>query len=189
MSARLMTSTSFIDNLFLLGKLCLDTALVSRIFLIMNAFFPNLRSEMQDRQWIFLEVWVRIRLALELWSTLNMSLMHHTRVHGSQQTPYSYYVKIFTILVKLKNNISIWLEVKSLSRVWLFATPWTVAYWAPPSMGFSRQEHWSGLPFPSPEDFPDKGWSLDLPHCRQTLYSLSHKGSPVIFLHIFPNLP
>ena len=50
MSARLMTSTSFIDNLFLLGKLCLDTALVSRIFLIMNAFFPNLRSEMQDRQ-------------------------------------------------------------------------------------------------------------------------------------------
>ena len=38
---------------------------------------------------------------------------------------------------------------KSLSRVWLFATPWTVAYQAPPSMGFSRQEYWSGLPFPS----------------------------------------
>ena len=40
--------------------------------------------------------------------------------------------------------------VKSLSRVRLFATPWTVAYQAPPSMGFSRQEYWSGLPFPSP---------------------------------------
>ena len=39
--------------------------------------------------------------------------------------------------------------VKSLSRVRLFATPWTVAYPAPPSMGFSRQEYWSGLPFPS----------------------------------------
>ena len=38
-------------------------------------------------------------------------------------------------------------EVKSLSRVRLFATPWTVAYQAPPSMGFSRQECWSGLPF------------------------------------------
>ena len=38
-------------------------------------------------------------------------------------------------------------EVKSLSRVRLFATPWTVAYQAPPSMGFSRQEYWSGLPF------------------------------------------
>ena len=40
--------------------------------------------------------------------------------------------------------------VKSLSRVQLFATPRTVAYQAPPSMGFSRQEYWSGLPFPSP---------------------------------------
>ena len=40
--------------------------------------------------------------------------------------------------------------MKSLSRVRLFATPWTVAYQAPLSMGFSRQEYWSGLPFPSP---------------------------------------
>ena len=38
-------------------------------------------------------------------------------------------------------------KVKSLSRVPLFATPWTVAYQAPPSMGFSRQEYWSGVPF------------------------------------------
>ena len=43
-----------------------------------------------------------------------------------------------------------WSEVKSLSRVRLFATPWIVAYQAPPSMGFSRLEYWSGLPFPSP---------------------------------------
>ena len=42
-------------------------------------------------------------------------------------------------------------EVKSLSCVRLFATPWTVAHQAPPSMGFSRQEYWSGLPFPSPK--------------------------------------
>ena len=42
------------------------------------------------------------------------------------------------------------LKVKSLSHVRLFATPWTVAHQAPPSMGFSRQEYWSGLPFPSP---------------------------------------
>ena len=46
-------------------------------------------------------------------------------------------------------------EVKSLSCVQLFATLWTVAYQAPPSMGFSRQEYWSGLPFPSPGDLPD----------------------------------
>ena len=40
--------------------------------------------------------------------------------------------------------------VKSLSHVWLFATPWTAAYQAPPYMGFSRQEYWSGVPLPSP---------------------------------------
>ena len=41
-------------------------------------------------------------------------------------------------------------KVKLLSRVWLLATPWTAAHQAPPSMGFSRQEYWSGLPLPSP---------------------------------------
>ena len=52
--------------------------------------------------------------------------------------------------------------MKLLSCVWLFATPWTVAYQAPPSMGFSRQEYWSGVPLPSPGDLPN-------PVCRQTL--------------------
>ena len=47
--------------------------------------------------------------------------------------------------------------MKSLSRVQLFATSWTVAYQDPPSMGFSRQEYWSGLPLPSPGDLPDPG--------------------------------
>ena len=42
------------------------------------------------------------------------------------------------------------MKVKSLSCVRLLATPWTVAYQAPPSMGFSRQEYWSGVPLPSP---------------------------------------
>ena len=45
-------------------------------------------------------------------------------------------------------------KVKSLSRVRLLATPWTVAYQAPPSMGFSRQEYWNGLPLPSPTGRP-----------------------------------
>ena len=48
-------------------------------------------------------------------------------------------------------------KVKSFSRVQLFATPWTIAHQTPPSMGFSRQEYWSGLPFPSPGDIPDPG--------------------------------
>ena len=45
--------------------------------------------------------------------------------------------------------------MKSLSHVRLFATTWTVAYQAPLSMGFSRQEYWNGLPFPFSGDFPD----------------------------------
>ena len=56
-------------------------------------------------------------------------------------------LRIFTVKVK----------VKSLSRVWLFVTLWTVAYQAPQSMEFSRQEYWSGLPFPSPGDLPNPG--------------------------------
>ena len=48
-------------------------------------------------------------------------------------------------------------EAKSLSCVRLFETLWTVAHQAPPSMGFSRQEYWSGVPFPSPGDLPDPG--------------------------------
>ena len=48
-------------------------------------------------------------------------------------------------------------KVKSLSCVQLFVTPWTIAYQVPPSMGFSRQEYWSGLPLPSPGDLPKPG--------------------------------
>ena len=48
-------------------------------------------------------------------------------------------------------------KMKSLSRVQLFATLWTVAYQAPLSIGFSRQEYWSGLPFPSPGHLPNPG--------------------------------
>ena len=66
-------------------------------------------------------------------------------------------------------------KVKSLSGVQLF-----VVHQAPPSVGFSRQEYWSGLPFPSPEIFPTQGLNPGLPHCRQKLYRLSHQGSPYI---------
>ena len=49
------------------------------------------------------------------------------------------------------SNVWKWkVKVKSISRVWLLATPWTAAYQAPLSMGFSRQEYWSGVPLPSP---------------------------------------
>ena len=51
-------------------------------------------------------------------------------------------------------HVSNYLLLSHFSRVRLFATPWTAAYQAPPSMGFSRQEYWNGLPLPSPEQLP-----------------------------------
>ena len=82
----------------------------------------------------------------------------------------------FQSLVKVMSIESVC--VKLLSRVRLFVTPWTVAYQLPPSLGFSRQEYWSGLPFPSPGDLPIPGIEPRLLHCRQTLYPLRHQGSP-----------
>ena len=71
-------------------------------------------------------------------------------------------------------------KVKSLSYVWLLATPWTVAYQAPPSVGFSRQEYWSGLPLPSPDMCNGGDQKVALPrhltYCPWSLspYSLLH---------------
>ena len=56
--------------------------------------------------------------------------------------------------------------MKSVSHVQLFVTPWTVAHQAPPSMEFSRQEYWCGLPFPSPGDLPNPGIEPGSPALR-----------------------
>ena len=63
-------------------------------------------------------------------------------------------------------------------------TSWTVACQALLSVGFPRQESWSGFPFPSPGDLPDQGSDPGLPHCRQILYHLSLQGSPKYGLHV-----
>ena len=60
------------------------------------------------------------------------------------------------LLACLPGSVVCPLLLKMLSRVRLFEIPWTVAYQAPLFMGFSRQEYWSGLPFPSPGDFPTR---------------------------------
>ena len=65
-------------------------------------------------------------------------------------------------------------KVKSLSRVRLFATPWTVDYQASLSMEFSRQEYWSGLPFPSLGDLPNPG---------------IEPGSPTLWADALPSEP
>ena len=69
-------------------------------------------------------------------------------------------------------------QVKSLSHVRLFATPWTVAHQAPPSMGFSRQEYWSGLPFPSLGDLPDPGIKPRSPALQADTLTSEPPGKP-----------
>ena len=70
------------------------------------------------------------------------------------------------------------MNVKSLSRVRLFATPWTVAYEAPQSMGFSRHEYWSGLPFPSPGDLPNPGIEPGSPALEADALTSEPPGKP-----------
>ena len=72
----------------------------------------------------------------------------------------------------------LYVKVKSLSRVRLFATSWTVAYQAPPSMGFSGQEYWSGLPFPSPGDLPDPGIKAGSPAFQADTLTSEPPGKP-----------
>ena len=72
------------------------------------------------------------------------------------------------------------LHLLSLTRVRLSATPWTVAYQAPPSMGFSRQECWSGLPFPSPGDPPDPGIEPGSPTLQADALPSEPAGKPVL---------
>ena len=69
--------------------------------------------------------------------------------------------------------------MKSLSRVRLFATPWTVAHQGAPSMEFSRQEYWSGLPFPSPGDLPDPGIEPRSPTLQADALPSELLGKPI----------
>ena len=98
---------------------------------------------------ICLSDWIRyMTLSYEYftssWECLYNYLMHHCCLPVT--------TLLLTFLWKWKK-----MKVKMLSHVRLFATPWAVAHQAPPSMGFSRQEYWSELPFLSPGDLPDPG--------------------------------
>ena len=71
--------------------------------------------------------------------------------------------------------------VEMLSRVRLFAIPWTVAYQVPPSMEFSRQEYWMGLPFPSPGDLPNPGIEPRSPSVQADALPAEPPGKPLTY--------
>ena len=106
----------------------------------------------------------------KFWKTQEINLRSSLFLFTTLEIPYTslqFYVR-FTVL-----------KVKRWSRSVMSdsVTPWTIAHHAP-SMEFSRQEYWSGLPFPSPGDLPTQGSNPGLLHCRQMLYHLSHQGIP-----------
>ena len=85
-------------------------------------------------------------------------LLPHTIYFLYLWSPYPSDVPLSIIHFRIIFNTFLFVVVVCwLILVQLFATPWTVAHQAPLSMGFSRQEHWSGLPFPAPGDLPDPG--------------------------------
>ena len=77
------------------------------------------------------------------------------------------------------------MKVKLLSHVQLFGTPWTVAHQAPLSMGFSRQEYWNGLPFPSSGDLPNPGIEPRSPALQVDALTSERPGKPI---KVDPNL-
>ena len=74
--------------------------------------------------------------------------------------------------------VCVYVCVLVVQSCWLFATPWTVAHQAPPSMEFSRQEYWSGLSFPSPGDLPDPGIKLRSPALQADSFPSEPPGKP-----------
>ena len=78
--------------------------------------------------------------------------------------------------------------MKSLSQVQLFATPWTVAYQAPPYMGFSRQEYWSALLFRSPGDLPDPRMEPGSPILQADSLLSEPLGKPIVSVAVVLNV-
>ena len=91
---------------------------------------------------------------------------------------FQMYSHIASVLLDTMCPLSIFIFFKSLSCVRLFVTSWTAAHQAPQSMGFSRQEYWSGLPFPSPGDLPNPGIKPGSPTLEADALTSEPPGKP-----------
>ena len=97
---------------------------------------------------------------------------------GSQTSPNVTQTPTLSWLKKPRAPSLLKVKVKSLNRVRFLQPPWTIAYQAPPSMEFSRQEYWSGLPFPSPGDLPDPGIEPESPALQADALLSEPPGNP-----------
>ena len=111
------------------------------------------------------------------WVISHCIYMYHVLFHSS----LGGHLGSFHVLT-MKNSTAMNIEgkVKLLSHVWLFATLWSVAHQAPLSKGFSRQEYWSGLQFPSPGDLPNPGIERRFPTLQADALISEPPGKPNI---------
>ena len=102
--------------------------------------------------------------------------------HSFQSVSYSAHLSFYKHLLNylLCAIILLGVHAQSLSRVQLFATPWTLAHQAPVSIEFSRQEYWSGLPFTTPRDLPDPRIEPASPAWQVDSLPLSYLESPFL---------
>ena len=123
---------------------------------------------------------------LSMWDNESMYYLHDVTLRRIHVRWYVCVVSMWDdIYVRWWERWKKWKKVELLSHVWPFATPQTVAYQAPPSMGFSRQECWSGLPFPSPGDLPDPGLEPRSPALQADALPSKPPGNLVIIITLF----
>ena len=104
-------------------------------------------------QWVLIQNAFFVLLLLLLSCFVSNSVQSHRRQPNRLPVPGILQARTLEWVAISFSNAWKWkVKVKSLSRVRLLATPWTAAYQAPPSMGFARQEYWSGVPLPSPSN-------------------------------------
>ena len=111
------------------------------------------------------------------WVISHCIYMYHILFHSSLG---GHLGSFHVLTMKNSTAMNIEGEVKSLSHVWLFATLWSIAHQTPLSMGFSRQEYWSGLPFPSPGDLPNPGIEPRSPTLQADALTSEPPGKPNI---------
>ena len=123
-------------------------------FAILNLHFSSVQS--LSRVWLFATPWIAARQASLSPITNSWSELRLTSIESVM--PSSHLILCHPLL--LLPPMLCYAMLSHFSRVWLCVTPWTAAHQAAPSLVFSRQEHWSGLPFPSPMNESEKWkWS------------------------------
>ena len=134
-------------------------------------------------------VYVRVCISHVLYSSIHQwtlrlipCLNYCKLIAGNTMVYIFFQVTGFDFLHIFASTYFLFYNSGLVSKLYLtLATPWTIACQALLSMGFFRQEYWTGLPFPSIGDLPNPGTKPRLLRCRQILYRLSYKGSSPFF--------